>query len=287
VIPASCDYVRAATVDEAVQALGSTDDAKVLAGGQSLIPLMRLRLSYPEMLVDIGRIDELRSISVDGDGIRIGAMTTLHELVTDPLVRQHVPLLAEAASTVADPAVRHRGSFGGTLAHADPAGDLPACALALDALMEVAGPGGRRRVPAAEFFVDYMETAVGPEDVLVAISVPKLGEGWGASYEKFHRVAQAWAIVGVAALVRRDNGSIVDARIGLTNMGTTPLRARATEQALVGSSVATDLIRTAAEHAAEGTTPPTDLNGRADYRQHLARVLTRRAVIRAAGTPEH
>jgi aerobic carbon-monoxide dehydrogenase medium subunit len=283
VIPASCDYVQAATVDEAVRALGTSDDAKVLAGGQSLIPLMRLRLSYPEMLVDIGRIDELRGISDVGDGLRIAATTTLHEVMTDPLVRQHVPLLAEATSTVADPAVRHRGTFGGTLAHADPAGDLPACALALDAVLEIAGPSGRRTVPAAEFFVDYLETAVGPEDVLIAAHVPKLGSAWGASYEKFHRVAQAWAIVGVAALVRRDNGSIAEARIGLTNMGTTPLRARAAEGALAGSSMSADMIRAAAENAAEGTSPPSDLNGQADYRQHLARVLTRRAVTRAAG----
>jgi aerobic carbon-monoxide dehydrogenase medium subunit len=283
VIPASCDYIRAASVDEAVQALGNSDDAKVLAGGQSLIPLMRLRLSFPELLVDVGRIDELRGISDVGDGLRIAATTTLHEVMTDPLVRQHVPLLAEATSTVADPAVRHRGTFGGTLAHADPAGDLPACALALDAVMEIAGPAGRRRVPAAEFFVDYLQTAVGPEDILVATHVPKLGGGWGASYEKFNRVAQAWAIVGVAALVRRDNGSITEARIGLTNMGTTPLRARATEQALAGSASSADMIRSAADTAAEGTTPPSDLNGQADYRQHLARVLTRRAVARAAG----
>jgi aerobic carbon-monoxide dehydrogenase medium subunit len=255
----------------------------VLAGGQSLIPLMRLRLSFPELLVDIGRIDELRGISDAGDGLHIAATTTLHEVMTDPLVRQHVPLLAEATSTVADPAVRHRGTFGGTLAHADPAGDLPACALALDAVMEIAGPAGRRRVPAAEFFVDYLQTAVGPEDILVATHVPKLDGGWGASYEKFNRVAQAWAIVGVAALVRRDNGSITEARIGLTNMGTTPLRARATEQALVGSASSADMIRSAADTAAEGTTPPSDLNGQADYRQHLARVLTRRAVARAAG----
>jgi aerobic carbon-monoxide dehydrogenase medium subunit len=153
-IPASCDYVRADTVDQAVQALGSSDDAKVLAGGQSLIPLLRLRLSYPDLLVDVGRIDEMRGITDAGDGLRIGAMTTLHEVLTNPLVREHVSLLAKATSTVADPAVRHRGSFGGTLAHADPAGDLPACALALDSVMEIAGPGGRRAVQASEFFLD-------------------------------------------------------------------------------------------------------------------------------------
>ncbi len=282
-IPASCDYVLADTVDDAVQALGSTDDAKVLAGGQSLIPLLRLRLSYPELLVDVGRIEEMRGITNDGDGIRIGAMTTLHEVLTDPQVRQHVPLLAEATSTVADPAVRHRGTFGGTLAHADPAGDLPACVLALDGVLEIAGPSGRRRVPASEFFVDYLETVVEAQDVLVAAHVPKLGSAWGASYEKFHRVAQAWAIVGVAALVRQDNGSIAEARIGLTNMGTTPVRAPAAEDALTGSAASADAIRAGADQAAEGTSPPSDLNGQADYRQHLARVLTQRAVTRAAG----
>jgi aerobic carbon-monoxide dehydrogenase medium subunit len=282
-IPASCDYVRADTVDQAVQALGSSDDAKVLAGGQSLIPLLRLRLSYPDLLVDVGRIDEMRGITDAGDGLRIGAMTTLHEVLTDPLVREHVPLLAKATSTVADPAVRHRGSFGGTLAHADPAGDLPACALALDAVMEIASPGGRRTVPASEFFLDYLETAVGPQDVLVAIQVPKLGNAWGAHYEKLHRVAQAWAIVGVAALVRRDNGAIAEARVGLTNMGTTPLRARAAEEALAGSAASADAISAAADQAADGTTPPNDLNGQSDYRQHLARVLTRRALTHAAG----
>ena len=265
-----------------MQALGGSDDAKVLAGGQSLIPLLRLRLSYPDVLVDVGRIDEMRGITDAGDGLRIGAMTTLHEVLTDSLVREHVPLLAKATSTVADPAVRHRGSFGGTLAHADPAGDLPACALALDAVMEIAGPGGRRTVPASEFFLDYLETAVGPQDVLVAIQVPKLGNAWGAHYEKLHRVAQAWAIVGVAALVRRDNGSIAEARVGLTNMGTTPLRARAAEEALAGSVASPDAITAAADQAADGTTPPNDLNGQSDYRQH-ARVLTRRAVTHAAG----
>lgn len=284
-IPASCDYVRADTVDDAVQALSSSEEAQVLSGGQSLIPLLRLRLSFPEVLVDVGRIDEMRGITDAGDGLRIGAATTLYELLNDSQVRQHVPLLVEAASTVADPAVRHRGTFGGALAHADPAGDLPACALALDAVMEIAGPGGRRTVPAAEFFVDYLETAVGSQDVLVAIQVPKLGDAWGASYEKLHRVAQAWAIVGVAALVRRENGSIAEARIGLTNMGTTPLRARGAEQALAGSAASADAIRTAAGQAAEGTAPPSDLNGQADYRQHLARVLTGRAVTRAAGIP--
>jgi aerobic carbon-monoxide dehydrogenase medium subunit len=282
-IPAEFDYVRAGSVDEAVSALQTSEDAKVLAGGQSLIPLLRLRLSYPDVLVDVGRIEEMRGITDTGDTLRIGAMTTHHEVLTDPLVREHVPLLAEATGTVADPAVRHRGTFGGALAHADPAGDLPAVALALDATMEIAGASGRRSVPVGEFFVDYLQTQVGPDEVLVAVHVPKLGAGWGSRYEKFHRVAQAWAIVGVAAVVRRDNGSFGEARIGLTNMGTTPLRARAVEDALRGGDASAEAIAAAGGLAAEGTNPSSDLNAQADYRQHLARVLTRRALTKAAG----
>jgi carbon-monoxide dehydrogenase medium subunit len=283
-IPAAFDYVRATSVDEAVAALGERgDEAKVLAGGQSLIPLLRLRLSYPEALVDVGRVEELRGISDEGEVLRIGAMATHHEMITNPLVQEHVPLLAEATRTVADPAVRHRGTFGGSLAHADPAGDLPAVALALDAALEVAGPGGRRSVPAGEFFVDYLQTALAADELLVAVRVPKLGRAWGHRYEKFHRVAQAWAIVGVAALVRRDNGSIAEARIGLTNMSSTPLRASGVEEALTGAAAGAPAISSAAERAAEGTSPSSDLNAQADYREHLARVLTRRAVTAAAG----
>ena len=280
-IPAQFDYVRAGSVDEAVAALAEHgDDAKVMAGGQSLIPLLRLRLSYPEVVVDVGRVEEMRGIHEDGDHIVIGAMTTHYDVLRDPLVREHAGLIAQATSTVADPAVRHRGTFGGALAHADPAGDLPAVAAALEAEFVVAGTGGRRTVPASEFFVDYLQTALEPEEVLVEVRIPK-HTGWGYRYEKFHRVAQSWAIVGVAAVVRRDNGSIAEARVGLTNMGSTPIRATAVEQALAGA--APDGVAAAAEHAAEGTSPASDLNGKADYRQHLARVLTRRAVSAAAG----
>ncbi len=280
-IPAQFDYVRAGSVDEAVAALSEHgDDAKVMAGGQSLIPLLRLRLSYPEVVVDVGRVEEMRGIREDGDHIVIGAMTTHYDVLRDPLVREHAGLIAQATSTVADPAVRHRGTFGGALAHADPAGDLPAVAAALEAEFVVAGTGGRRTVPASEFFVDYLQTALEPEEVLVEVRIPK-HTGWGYRYEKFHRVAQSWAIVGVAAVVRRDNGSIAEARVGLTNMGSTPIRATAVEQALAGA--APDGVAAAAEHAAEGTSPASDLNGKADYRQHLARVLTRRAVSAAAG----
>jgi carbon-monoxide dehydrogenase medium subunit len=281
-IPAQFDYVRAGSVDEAVSALAEHDeDAKVLAGGQSLIPLLRLRLAYPEVVVDVGRIAEMHGIRDDGSHLVIGAMTTHAEVITDELVRRHCGLIAAATETVADPAVRHRGTFGGSLAHADPAGDLPAVALALDAEFVIAGAGGRRTVAAADFFVDYLQTAIEPAEVLVEVRVPKLGEGWGYRYEKFQRVAQAWAIVGVAAAVRRSNGSIAEARIGLTNMGSTPIRASAVESALAG--VGASEVAAACEAAAEGTSPPSDLNGKADYRQHLARVLTRRAVTAAAG----
>jgi carbon-monoxide dehydrogenase medium subunit len=282
VIPAQFDYVRAGSVEEAVTALGQHgDDAKVMAGGQSLIPLLRLRLSYPEVVVDVGRVPEMRGVRDDGDHIVVGAMTTHHDVIRDPLVREHAGLIAGATETVADPAVRHRGTFGGALSHADPAGDLPAVALALDAEFVIAGSGGRRTVPASEFFVDYLQTAIAPDEVLVEVRVPKLGAGWGYRYEKFQRVAQSWAIVGVAAAVRRDNGSIAEARVALTNMGATPIRASGVEAALAG--VSPDDVATAADRAAEGTSAPSDLNGKADYREHLARVLTRRAVTTAAG----
>lgn len=281
-IPAEFDYVRAGSVDEAVSALReSGDDAKVLAGGQSLIPLLRLRLAYPSVVVDVGQVSEMRGVREDGDHLVIGAMTTHYEVLHDPLIRQHAGLIAAATETVADPAVRHRGTFGGSLAHADPAGDLPSVALALDAEFVVAGSGGRRTVAAADFFVDYLQTAIAADEVLVEVRVPKLGAGWGYRYEKFQRVAQAWAIVGVAAAVRRDNGSIAEARVALTNMGATPVRAAGVEEALAGASL--DGIAAASERAAEGASPPSDLNGKADYREHLARVLTRRAVTAAAG----
>jgi aerobic carbon-monoxide dehydrogenase medium subunit len=283
-IPATFDYVRAESVDHAVATLAERgDEAKVLAGGQSLLPLMRLRLATPDVVVDVGRLGDLRGVREDGSALALGALTTLYEVMNNALVRQHAGLLAEATGMVADPAVRHRGTFGGALAHADPAGDLPAVALALGAEMIVQGPNGRRTIPTAKFFVDYLETALAPDELLVEVRVPKLGSGWGFRYEKLNRVAQAWAIVGVAAAVRRDNGSIAEARIGLTNMGSTPVRATAAEQALTGAAVSDDAVAQAAERAAEGTRPPSDLSGQADYRQHLARVLTRRAVRLAAG----
>lgn len=283
-IPAEFEYLAPTSVAEAVGALSEAgEDAKVLAGGQSLIPVLRLRLSYPSVLVDLRKLGDLRGVREEGDALVIGAMTRHADVVTDPLVRRYATLLAEATATVADPAVRHRGTLGGALAHADPAGDLAAVALALDAELVAEGPGGRRSIPAAEFFRDYLETALAADEILVEVRLPKLEGTWGVRYEKFSRVAQAWAIVGVAAAVRRENGSIAEARIGLTNMGATPVRARGVEEALAGAAAEAGAVLTAAQRAAEGTRPPSDLSGKADYREHLARVLTARAVRVAAG----
>ena len=284
VIPAKFDYVRPGSVDEAVRALADGgDDAKIIAGGQSLLPLLRLRLAYPDLLVDVGGIGELRGVTDAGDALVIGARTTHYQLTRDPLVAEHAGLLAEATRTVADPAVRHRGTLGGALAHADPAGDLPAVVLALDGTMIARGPSGEREIPAADFFVDYLTSTLEPDEILTAIRIPKLGPGWGYRYEKFHRTAQSWATVGVAALVRRSNGSVAEARIGLTNMGTVPVRATAAEQAASGAEASKDALNDAAARADEGTEPPGDLHGAPDYRRHLARVLTGRALAAAAG----
>ena len=286
-IPAAFDYKAPTSIDDVLQALAQAGsdgtDVKLLGGGQSLLPVLRLRLAAPELVIDLAKVDGLRGVREDGDTIVIGAMTTHDEVTRDPLVRQHALLLAVASETVADPQVRHRGTFGGALVHADPAGDLPASALALDAELVIAEQGGARRtVPASEFFTDLFTTAVGEDELLVEVRVPKY-TGWGAHYEKFSRVAQAWSIVAVAAAVRVEGGSIAEARIGLTNMGSTPVRATAVEQALVGQQATADAIRQAAASAGEGTTPPEDANGDADYRRHLAGVLTSRAVLAAAG----
>ena len=282
-IPAKFEYVAPATVEEALAALAEHgDDAKIIAGGQSLLPVLRMRLNAPEVVIDLGRIDALKGVRDDGDAIVIGAMTTHHDVQHDPLVKEHALLISKAETEVADPQVRHRGTFGGALAHADPAGDLGAPALALDAEFVVAGQGGTRTVAATDFFVDLFTTAMEENEILTEIRVPKRS-GWGAHYEKFVRVAHQWPIVAVAAAVRVDGGTISEARVGLTNMGSTPLRARAVEEALVGQQATEDAVRQAAASAAEGTHPPSDLNGDADYRKHLATVLTRRAVLAAAG----
>jgi aerobic carbon-monoxide dehydrogenase medium subunit len=216
-----------------------------------------------------------------GGTLVIGAMTTHHDVIHDPLVRRHAGLLASATATVADPAVRHRGTLGGSLAHADPAADLPAVVLALNGELVAQGPGGRRTIPARDFFVDYLQSALAPDELLVEVRVPK-ADGWGFHYEKFHRSAQSYAIVGVAALVRRDDGHIAEARVGLTNMGATPLRASAAEDALTGARDAEAIAR-AVESAAEDTRPSQDMSASPEYRRHLARVLTRRAVLAASG----
>jgi carbon-monoxide dehydrogenase medium subunit len=283
-IPAAFAYARPTTVEEALQAVaGGGEDVKILAGGQSLIPVMRLRLAAPETVVDLGRVAELRGVREEEDAIVIGAMTRHSDVVTDPLVARYAPLVAEATETVADRQVRHRGTFGGALAHADPAGDLPAVALALDAQFVIVGPAGRRTVPAEEFFVDYLTTVLADGEILVEVRIPKLHGTWGMHYEKFNRVAQAWSIVAVAAVVRRQEGRIAEARVGLTNMGPTPLRARGVEAALVDVQATPEAVAAAAERAAEGTSPSSDLNAQADYRRHLVTVLTRRALTVAAG----
>lgn len=282
-IPTAFDYQSPTTLDEALTALAAAgEEGKILAGGQSLIPVLKLRLAAPETLVDLGRIEELRGVREEGDVLVIGAMTPHHVVANDPLVAQHAVLLAQAAETVADPQVRHRGTFGGALVHADPAGDMLAPALALDAEFEIIGAGGSRTVPASEFFVDLFTTAVGDDEILVRVRVPKT-TSWGSSYQKFTRVAQQWSIVAVAAAVRVESGTIAEARVGLTNMGSVPIRATAVEQALAGCALDADAIAAATSGAGDGTNPPTDTNGDADFRRHLAGVLTRRAVMTAAG----
>ena len=266
-IPATFDYEVAESVDHAIELLGSRGDAKLLAGGHSLLPLMKLRFARPELLVDIGRLPELAYVREDGDRIAIGALTRHHDVATNELLQGANPLVAETAAGIGDPQVRHRGTIGGSVAHGDPAADFPAVLVALDAELVARGPGGERTIAAGDFFRGYFETALGPQDVLTEIRLPK-SEG---AYLKFHRRQQDWATVGVAAV--RSNGS---ARIALTNMGATPVRAHGVEEALSsGADPAT-----AAARAADGTSPPSDTAASAEYRGHLAQVLTRRALER-------
>jgi aerobic carbon-monoxide dehydrogenase medium subunit len=268
-IPAPFDYEVAESVEEAVELLGSREDAKLLAGGHSLLPLMRLRFARPATLVDLGRVDELRYVRDAGDRVAVGALSRHRDLQTDPLLQEHCPLVSHTAGLIGDPQVRHRGTIGGSVAHGDPASDLPTVLVALDAELVVRGPDGERTVPAGEFFRGVFETALGAQDVLTEIRVPKLGEsGW--SYVKFSRRAQDWATVGVAAIV---NGG---ARIALTSMGPTPVRARAAEEAFASGGA-----EAAAAVADEGSEPTSDTAASAEYRRHLARVLTRRAIEEA------
>ena len=268
-IPPTFRYERAATVEEALASLASHgDEAKVLAGGHSLLPMMKLRLASPGVLVDIGRIADLRQIGLDGDQVVIGTLCTHAQLAASPVVAEHLPLLARAASLIGDPQVRHRGTIGGSLVHADPKADHPLAALAGGATMVVQGPRGRREIAADDFFLGYFTTAVGPDELLVEVRFPSAaGLGWG--YEKLVARANDWAVVGVAT---------VGGRIALAAMGDRPLRARAAEEALAAGLG----IDAASERAADDTEPNVDISGNVEYRAHLARVLTRRALRSAA-----
>ena len=282
-IPASFDYVAPTSVEEALAALAQYgDEAKVIAGGQSLLPVLRMRLNAPEWVIDLGRIDSLKGVRDEGDSILVGAMTRHSDVATDPLVAEHAALVARATATVADEQVRHRGTFGGALAHADPAGDLGAPALALDAEFVIAGPAGERVVPGSEFFQGLFETAVSEDELLTGVRLPK-HTGCPAHYEKVVRVAHQWPICAVGATLKVAGGVIEGAAVGLTNMGATPLRATGVEQALVGQQATEEVVRNAAALAADGVEPPSDLNGDADYRRHLVTVLTRRAITKALG----
>lgn len=272
-IPAPFDYRRVDTVDDAIQALSGDADAKILAGGHSLLPLMRLRLSRPSTLVDISRIQDLKYVKEDGDHVAIGALTRHHDVANSDVLHELCPIVSFAAGEIGDPQVRHVGTIGGSVAHADPASDLPSVLLALDAEMVVRGTGGNvRNVPASGFFKGLFEPDLATNEVLTEIRVPKnAGRGW--SYLKFHRRAQDWALVGVAALAPNGSGPAV----ALTNMGDRPLRATGVEEELAGGADPA----TAARRAAEGTSPPTDAFASAEYRNELVKVLVRRALEEA------
>jgi carbon-monoxide dehydrogenase medium subunit len=273
-IPASFEYRRASTVDEAVSLLAENgEEAKLLAGGHSLLPLMRLRLAQPAMLVDIGRVGDLSFVEEGNGSVRIGALTRHHDVERSELVRAQVPLLAEVAGQIGDPQVRHRGTIGGSVAHGDPASDLPAALLALGGTLVARGPGGERTISADEFFTGFLETALAPDEVLTEIRVPadRGGAPWG--FQKFNRRAQDWAIVGVATVLADG-----DPGVGLVNMASTPWRASGVEAALRDGASLGD----AAARADEGTEPPADLNASSDYRRHLSRVLVRRALEAAS-----
>jgi len=278
VIPAEFDYVAPGSLDDALKALADGgEDAKVLAGGHSLIPLMKLRMAAPSLIVDLRQLDELKNASSDGDSIRLGALVTHHRVATGGY-----GLTSAAAATIADQQVRNMGTIGGTLAHGDPASDMPAVLLALEGSVIIRGSGGEREVAAADLFEDFLTTAVGEGEILTEVRFPKL-EGYGYGYEKFNRRQEDWAMVAVSALVKKaGDGTCEDVRIGLTHMGSVPLRATAAEAALRGKPLDAGSIAAAAEQAAEGTEPPSDLNASVDYKQHLARVLTKRALTTAS-----
>ena len=272
-IPAAFDYVRAESAEEAISLIAQHgDEAKFIAGGHSLLPMMKLRLAQPSVLIDIGRLSDLSYIRDGGDHIAIGAMTRHMDVETSDILEQHVPLLAHAAGHVGDPQVRHRGTIGGSIAHADPASDLPATTLALGATYVAQGPNGTREIAASDFYQTFFESALNPDEVLTEIRVPKMnGAGW--SFQKFNRRAQDWAIVGVAAWRNGDQ-----AGVGLVNMGSTPVLATSVAAAIAGGASVAD----AAEQASADADPQADLNASVEYRQHLAKVLTRRALETAS-----
>lgn len=277
-IPAPFDYDVAESLDHAIELLGTGGgDAKLLAGGHSLIPAMKLRIARPEKVVDIGRLSDLAYVRDGGTHVAIGALTRHAAVAADPLLAEHCPIVSFTAGQIGDPQVRHRGTLGGTLAHGDPASDMPAVMLALGAELVAQGKGGERVILATDFFTGVFETALAPDEVLVEARVPKLGASTGWAYLKANRRAQDWATVGVAALVHRDNGSVAGASVGLVNMGGTPLRAKAVEDALASGSSAAD----AAALVAEGAEPPSDQAGSSEYRAHLAQVIARRALEQA------
>jgi carbon-monoxide dehydrogenase medium subunit len=276
-IPAPFDYEAADSVEHAVSLLGEREDTMLLAGGHSLLPLLRLRAVRPSLLVDLGRIEGLSYVRDAGNSIAIGALTRHHDVASNPLLQEHNPLVAHAAGLIGDPQVRHRGTIGGSLAHGDPASDLPAVLLALDGEVDLAGPEGSRTVAARDFFTGVFQTAAGAQEVLTEVRVPKLSGDHGWSYQKFRRRAQDWATVGVVALAKRANGGVSDAAIALVSMGATPLRAAASEAAWNAGEADPGAV------ADEGSDPPTDTNASAEFRRHLARVLVRRAVAEAVG----
>jgi carbon-monoxide dehydrogenase medium subunit len=277
-IPAEFDYVAPGSLDEALAALSEGgEDAKVLAGGHSLIPLMKLRLAAPSLLVDLRRVEELKSVAREGGVLRFGALVRHHEVATGGY-----GLPSAAAATIADQQVRNMGTIGGTIAHGDPASDLPAILLAHEGTVIIRSGSGEREVAAADFFEDYLTTVVGEDEIVTEIRLPAM-EGYGYGYEKFNRRQEDWAMVAVSALVKKGgDGTCADVRVGLTHMGSVPLRATAVEEALRGQPLNADTIAAAAEQAAEGTEPPSDLNASQDYKRHLARVLCKRALTAAS-----
>ena len=277
-IPAAFDYDVAESVDHALALLAEGGgDTKVLAGGQSLVPALKLRLARPARLVDLGRLDDLVYVRDAGTHVAIGALTPHATVAADPLLAEHCPIVSRTAGRIGDPSVRSRGTLGGSLAHGDPASDLPAVILALGADVVARGAAGERVIPATEFFKGVFESACAPDEVVVEVRVPKLAASTGWSYVKAQRRAQDWATVGVAALVHRDDGAVAGASIALVNMGATPLRADAAEDALAGGASVAD----AAALVADGAEPPADLAGSSEYRAHLARVIARRALEEA------